>query len=328
MLPASTIVSNDDTATHLLLRLTPSLTPIGTLRLYPAPDGSHLILGRVAILAAYRKYGLGKVLMLAGHERAVREPYLIQSSPAMSPVESSPTESLIPSTITLDSNSKVNGADTDRSTITVKLGAQLYAMPFYARFVALPLLYPYRSRFAHMDLLLCAFSDTVTYPRLVHLFPDLVTSQMNLSSTSHDPFHLVFPILPILRFFHRLPRFPESAFPLRRSNLRLALTRQDHVASRSAACSPLLSRCARRRAAGHDLLDLAFSADISAPEVIDVVYTCTLRQEGSGMNERCIALPLLSIGLSPSSSILDLSLRRLIHLSALPSPLHLIVALS
>ncbi|KZV69879.1 hypothetical protein PENSPDRAFT_652015 [Peniophora sp. CONT] len=128
------IDENDATATHLLLRLTPSLTPIGTIRLYPAPDGSHIILGRVAILAPYRKYGLGKVLMLAGHERAVRKPYLIQPSPAVPPVESSSTESPIPVTSSLDPNSKSNADPADRLTITVKLGAQLYAIPFYARY--------------------------------------------------------------------------------------------------------------------------------------------------------------------------------------------------
>ncbi|VDB97060.1 unnamed protein product [Peniophora sp. CBMAI 1063] len=128
------IDENDATATHLLLRLTPSLSPIGTLRLYPAPDGSHLILGRVAILAAYRKYGLGKVLMLAGHERAVRQPYLIQPSLANPPVDSGASEGSIPATNTLDSSPSPNGEAADRSTITVKLGAQIYAIPFYARY--------------------------------------------------------------------------------------------------------------------------------------------------------------------------------------------------
>ncbi|KZV70314.1 acyl-CoA N-acyltransferase [Peniophora sp. CONT] len=112
---------NDATATHLLLRLTPSLTPIGTLRLYRVHDASYLMLGRVSILSVYRKYGLGKVLMQAAHERVVREPYLIPPSPAVL----QKSESIAKSGVDEELQS--------RPTITVKIGSQLYSEPFYAR---------------------------------------------------------------------------------------------------------------------------------------------------------------------------------------------------
>lgn len=63
--------SLDATATHILLRLTPSLRPIGTIR---ASKGSgYYKLSRLAVLSDYRKYGLGKELVQALHDWVRRD---------------------------------------------------------------------------------------------------------------------------------------------------------------------------------------------------------------------------------------------------------------
>jgi GNAT superfamily N-acetyltransferase len=56
--------SIDEYATHFLLRLVPSLEPIGTIRAHRTPGGYYK-LSRLAILAPYRKYGFGRTLVTA-----------------------------------------------------------------------------------------------------------------------------------------------------------------------------------------------------------------------------------------------------------------------
>lgn len=58
--------SFDETATHFLLRLTPSLTPIGTIRCVAARD--YYKLTRLAVLKDYRKYRFGRALVLSLHD--------------------------------------------------------------------------------------------------------------------------------------------------------------------------------------------------------------------------------------------------------------------
>ncbi|KAG6903398.1 hypothetical protein C0995_005421 [Termitomyces sp. Mi166 len=55
------------TATHFLLRLTPSLTPVGTIRGYKAPGGYYK-LSRLAVLKEYRNFRFGRELVLALHD--------------------------------------------------------------------------------------------------------------------------------------------------------------------------------------------------------------------------------------------------------------------
>lgn len=66
----------DETATHFLLRLVPSLVPIGTVRcVLPKGKDSDTYsykLGRLVVLAPYRKYRLGRALVLALHEWATQ----------------------------------------------------------------------------------------------------------------------------------------------------------------------------------------------------------------------------------------------------------------
>ncbi|KAF9448239.1 acyl-CoA N-acyltransferase, partial [Macrolepiota fuliginosa MF-IS2] len=53
---------------HILLRLTPSLKPIGTIRGYVVPGTTDTYkLTRLAILKEYRKYGFGRELVEALH---------------------------------------------------------------------------------------------------------------------------------------------------------------------------------------------------------------------------------------------------------------------
>ncbi|KAF8076661.1 acyl-CoA N-acyltransferase [Lyophyllum atratum] len=57
----------DPTSTHFLLRLTPSLTPIGTIRAYKAPGGYYK-LSRLAVLKDYRSFRFGRGLVQALHD--------------------------------------------------------------------------------------------------------------------------------------------------------------------------------------------------------------------------------------------------------------------
>ncbi|HEU0073467.1 MAG TPA: GNAT family N-acetyltransferase [Dehalococcoidia bacterium] len=56
------------TALHVLVRLEGE--PIATGRLLLAPDGGHLHIGRVAVLAGQRRLGVGRTVMLALHDLA------------------------------------------------------------------------------------------------------------------------------------------------------------------------------------------------------------------------------------------------------------------
>ncbi|KIJ20385.1 hypothetical protein PAXINDRAFT_160959 [Paxillus involutus ATCC 200175] len=57
----------DPTATHFLLRLLPSLSPIGTIRAYKVEGANYHKLSRLAVLRQYRKYHFGRDLVLALH---------------------------------------------------------------------------------------------------------------------------------------------------------------------------------------------------------------------------------------------------------------------
>ncbi|KAK2466039.1 hypothetical protein APHAL10511_001681 [Amanita phalloides] len=59
----------DETATHFLLRLTPSLVPIGTIRCHKVPDTHYYKLTRLAVLEEYRRFGFGRELVQALHDR-------------------------------------------------------------------------------------------------------------------------------------------------------------------------------------------------------------------------------------------------------------------
>ncbi|KAI9574787.1 acyl-CoA N-acyltransferase [Boletus coccyginus] len=61
------IDEQDPTATHFLLRLVPSLTPIGTIRTYSVEGPNYYKLSRLAVLKPYRQYRFGSNLVLALH---------------------------------------------------------------------------------------------------------------------------------------------------------------------------------------------------------------------------------------------------------------------
>lgn len=58
----------EDVATHFLLRLVPSLVPIGTIRGYKQPGSEYYKLSRLAVLEPYRRFRFGKSLVLALHD--------------------------------------------------------------------------------------------------------------------------------------------------------------------------------------------------------------------------------------------------------------------
>jgi GNAT superfamily N-acetyltransferase len=57
----------DDTATHFLLRITPSLTPVGTIRAYKSNGANYYKLSRLAVLKDYRGFNFARELVLAMH---------------------------------------------------------------------------------------------------------------------------------------------------------------------------------------------------------------------------------------------------------------------
>ncbi|TFK20351.1 acyl-CoA N-acyltransferase [Coprinopsis marcescibilis] len=58
---------NEDVATHFLLRLTPSLEPVGTVRLHKPAGKQYYKLTRLAVLKDYRRYRFGKELVDSLH---------------------------------------------------------------------------------------------------------------------------------------------------------------------------------------------------------------------------------------------------------------------
>ncbi|KAH9045281.1 acyl-CoA N-acyltransferase, partial [Lactarius pseudohatsudake] len=58
----------DETAEHFLLRLLPSLRPIGTIRASRTSNSDYYKLGRLAVLNDYRKLHFGRELVLALHD--------------------------------------------------------------------------------------------------------------------------------------------------------------------------------------------------------------------------------------------------------------------
>ncbi|KAG6336585.1 hypothetical protein ID866_2494 [Astraeus odoratus] len=68
------VVRHDPVATHFLLRLLPSKTPIGTIRATRVSseesdrDDSYYKLSRLAVLKPYRRYRFGRDLVLALHQ--------------------------------------------------------------------------------------------------------------------------------------------------------------------------------------------------------------------------------------------------------------------
>ena len=60
------LFSLDPTATHFLLRLLPSLMPVGTIRLVKGLG--YYKLSRLAVLKDYRQYRFGRALVLTLHD--------------------------------------------------------------------------------------------------------------------------------------------------------------------------------------------------------------------------------------------------------------------
>ncbi|RDB19850.1 hypothetical protein Hypma_012798 [Hypsizygus marmoreus] len=57
-------------ATHFLLRLIPSLTPIGCIRVVKRPDASYYKLTRLVVLRDYRRFRFGRALVQTLHDWA------------------------------------------------------------------------------------------------------------------------------------------------------------------------------------------------------------------------------------------------------------------
>lgn len=69
----ATLCSDDETATHFLVRLVPSLAPVGTIRALRPSGKDYYKMGRLVVLKAYRQYRFGRALVLAVHEWVRRD---------------------------------------------------------------------------------------------------------------------------------------------------------------------------------------------------------------------------------------------------------------
>lgn len=58
----------EDASAHFLLRLTPSLEPIGTIRVYKMPGANYYKSSRLAVLKEYRRHRFGRELVLSLHD--------------------------------------------------------------------------------------------------------------------------------------------------------------------------------------------------------------------------------------------------------------------
>lgn len=86
----------DETATHILLRLTPSLKPVGTIRV--TQPSSYYKLSRFVVLKDYRRFGFGRELV-EFHKEWIKQ------------------------------DAKVSG----QSEAVIHCHSQLYVRPFYAK---------------------------------------------------------------------------------------------------------------------------------------------------------------------------------------------------
>ncbi|KAF5322787.1 hypothetical protein D9619_000606 [Psilocybe cf. subviscida] len=64
------IYDDDPNTAHILLRLTPSITPIGTIRgvKIAKADSTYYKLSRLAVLKEYRKFSFGRALVETFHD--------------------------------------------------------------------------------------------------------------------------------------------------------------------------------------------------------------------------------------------------------------------
>lgn len=84
--------SKEDISTHILLRLTPSMEPIGTIRGYLVPGSTDTYkLTRLAVTKEYRKYGFGRKLVEALHQW-IRS-HVTQSNALSTALETAPPNS-------------------------------------------------------------------------------------------------------------------------------------------------------------------------------------------------------------------------------------------
>jgi GNAT superfamily N-acetyltransferase len=127
--------SKEEISTHFLLRLTPSLKPIGTIRGYPVSGTADTYkLTRLAVLKDYRRYGFGRKLVDALHTWV--ETRIIPPSP-------SAPEAAIANGKPTASKSNKNTSSQSYPAQPLKLTrqiivishSQIYAKGFYAKYV-------------------------------------------------------------------------------------------------------------------------------------------------------------------------------------------------
>lgn len=121
----------EDISTHILLRLIPSLKPIGTIRGYQVPGTTDTYkLTRLALLKEYRQYGLGRKLVEALHD-------WIKAHATGSSAPSAPPPAAATHQDTDDkTNTNFDSPSTDDPpTFQISCHSQIYAKGFYSKYV-------------------------------------------------------------------------------------------------------------------------------------------------------------------------------------------------
>lgn len=119
----------EDKATHFLLRLTPSLTPVGTVRAFKMPGKDYYKLTRLAVLHDYRRHRLGYALVQRMHDWVRQDHYDRQLQLQGDADEDSVIP--IPNGIGIG---KVNGRDAaPAGLVEIVLHSQIPAKAFYAK---------------------------------------------------------------------------------------------------------------------------------------------------------------------------------------------------
>ncbi|KAJ3560293.1 hypothetical protein NP233_g10934 [Leucocoprinus birnbaumii] len=137
----------EEIATHILLRLTPSRLPIGTIRAYLVPGTADTYkLTRLALLKDYRKYGFGRELVHAFHDWVKSHAMTMSSSQSTTPDAPhsddatngiKPDSKPRPDHISPNDQSKSHQPLSTRQ-IKIHCHSQIYAKGFYSKFGYVP----------------------------------------------------------------------------------------------------------------------------------------------------------------------------------------------
>ena len=124
--PIFCTLRHEDTAAHILLRLIPSLTPVGTIRCIK--NKHYYKLTRLAILKQYRKFRFGSELVLALHEHAMSNAHTGKKLTSPTATAHAPAAT---ATDILPTSDDLSAGDSD--IVRIHCHSQIPVKSFYAR---------------------------------------------------------------------------------------------------------------------------------------------------------------------------------------------------